>query len=150
MRTPEQVTWDFVSQWLEKARNDLKAAEVLFQSGMEAFEVIGFHAQQAAEKFIKSALVRYQIEFPKMHDIGRLRRLLAQSDLELAERLALADTLSPYAVELRYPGDLVGPVSREQAEEALRLAEQTQDEVLKSLRPYLDAGRPPNKPEEPS
>lgn len=116
---------------------------------MEAFEAIGFHAQQAAEKFIKSALVRYQIEFPKTHDIGRLRTLLAQSDPGLAERLALADALTPYAVEFRYPSDL-GPVSCEQTEEALRLAEQTRDEVLKSLRPYLDAGRPPGKPEEPS
>ena len=29
MRTPEQVKWDFVQQWLDKARKDLAAAEVL-------------------------------------------------------------------------------------------------------------------------
>ena len=30
MRTPEQVKWDFVQQWLDKARKDLATAEILF------------------------------------------------------------------------------------------------------------------------
>ena len=29
MRTPEQVKWDFVQQWLDKARKDLATAEIL-------------------------------------------------------------------------------------------------------------------------
>ena len=31
MRTPEQVQWDFVQQWLAKARQDLRVAEVLLR-----------------------------------------------------------------------------------------------------------------------
>lgn len=141
MRTPEQVVWDFVQQWLDRAEKDLRAAGVLLESGIEDYENVGFHAQQAAEKFIKALLVCHQIEFPKTHDISRLRDLVAQVDEGLAGRLELADPLTPYGVEFRYPGDL-DKVSREQGKEALGLAEQVKVAVHVTLRSYLEAGRP--------
>jgi HEPN domain-containing protein len=112
MRTPEQVRWDFVQQWLDKAHKDLQAATILFNSDIGDFDNVGFHAQQAAEKFIKALLVRYQIEFPKTHSIAVLRQLIVQVDQALAERLALADALTPYGVEFRYPGDFAPAVTR--------------------------------------
>jgi len=141
MRTPEQVKCDFVRQWLDKARKDLAAGAVLLKEEFEDYENVGFHAQQAAEKFIKAFLVRHQIEFPKSHDIALLRQLVARVDPRLAEKLATADALTPYGVEFRYPGDLPS-VSRDEGERALRLAEQTRDLIIQSLKSYLDAGRP--------
>ena len=141
MRSPDQVRWDFVQQWLGKAARDLEAARVLLQSGLEDYENVGFHAQQAAEKYIKAFLVRHQVEFPKVHYLDRLRIQVGQVDQDLANRLILADALTPYGVEFRYPSDL-GVVSQEQGEEALRVAEQVQGLVLGSLKVYLDAGRP--------
>lgn len=78
MRTPEQVKWDFVQQWLNRAHKDLAAGEVLLKGGSEDYENVGFHAQQSAEKFIKALLVSRQIEFPKTHDIALLRQLVAR------------------------------------------------------------------------
>jgi HEPN domain-containing protein len=141
MRTPEQVKWDFVQQWLEKARKDLATGEILLRAEFEDYENAGFHAQQAAEKFIKAFLVRHQIQFPKSHDIAVLRQLVARVDPRLAEKLAAADALTPYGVEFRYPGDLPS-VSRDEGGTALRLAEETRALIMESLRPYLDAGRP--------
>jgi HEPN domain-containing protein len=141
MRSAEQVRWDFVQQWLSKAERDLEAARVLLQSGMEDYENVGFHAQQAAEKVVKAFLVRHQVEFPKSHYLDRLRGLVAQVDQGLASRLTPADALTPYGVEFRYPGAL-GKVSQDQGKEALQVAEQTQKLILESLEPYLDAGRP--------
>jgi HEPN domain-containing protein len=141
MRTPEQVKWDFVQQWLDKARKDLAAGGVLIKEEFEDYETVGFHAQQAAEKFIKAFLVRHQIEFPKSHDIALLRQLVARVDPRLGQKLAKADTLTPYGVEFRYPGDSP-EVSRDEGEKALRLAEETRALILESLKPYLDAGRP--------
>jgi HEPN domain-containing protein len=141
MRTPEQVRWDFVQQWLNRGRKDLSASEVLLSSAVEDYENVGFHAQQAAEKFIKAFLVRHQIEFSKTHNIGVLSQLVARVDPDLAKRLSAADALTPYGVEFRYPGDL--PVlSRTDAEKALRLANETRDHILASLQSYVDAGRP--------
>ncbi|OGX35659.1 MAG: hypothetical protein A3C36_00375 [Omnitrophica WOR_2 bacterium RIFCSPHIGHO2_02_FULL_52_10] len=141
MRTPEQVKWDFVQQWRDKARKDLAAGAVLLKEEFEDYDNVGFHAQQAAEKFIKAFLVRHQIEFPKSHDIALLRQLVARVDSRLAEKLAIADALTPYGVEFRYPGDLPA-VSQGDGEKALRLAQQTRDLIMESLKSYLDAGRP--------
>jgi HEPN domain-containing protein len=141
MRRPEQVQWDFVQQWLAKARQDLRAGEVILACDLEDYETAGFHAQQAAEKFIKAVLVRHQVEFPKTHNLAVLRQLVARVDRALAEHLAPADALTPFGVEFRYPGDLP-PVSREQGADALRGAREARDMVLAHLKAYLDAGRP--------
>ncbi|MBI2361311.1 MAG: HEPN domain-containing protein [Deltaproteobacteria bacterium] len=141
MRAPEQVKWDFVQQWLDKARKDLAAGEVLLKEKFEDYENVGFHAQQAAEKFIKAFLVCHQIEFPKSHDIALLRQLVARVDPRLSEKLATADALTPYGVEFRYPGDLPS-VTRKEGQKALRLAEETRELIMESLKSYLDTGRP--------
>ena len=72
MRQPEQVVADFVRQWLKKADLDLQAERLLGAGELDDYFVSGFHVQQAVEKYIKAFLVRYQIEFPKPHDIRRL------------------------------------------------------------------------------
>jgi HEPN domain-containing protein len=141
MRTPEQVKWDFVQQWLNRAHKDLAAGEVLLKGGFEDYENVGFHAQQSAEKFIKAFLVSHQIEFPKTHDIALLRQLVTRVDPELAEKLAIADALTRYGVEFRYPGDLP-LVSSSEGERVLRLAEQTRNLLVDSMKPYLNTGRP--------
>lgn len=136
MRRPEQVVRDFVQQWLEKAEEDLRASEVLLDSNLEDFESAGFHAQQAAEKFIKAMLVRHQIPFPKSHNIALLRKLMAQADKGLAEKLSPADSLTPYGVEFRYPGELER-VSRDQGLQAIQLAKQVRKEATSHLKEYF-------------
>lgn len=109
MRTPEQVKWDFVQQWLDRAGRDLATSEILLRAEFEDYENAGFHAQQATEKFIKALLVRHQIPFPKSHDIAVLRQLVARVDAQLADKLAAADALTPYGVE--YGCDKAAPMT---------------------------------------
>ena len=129
MRHPEQVVADFVQQWLKKADLDLQAARLLCAGELDDYFVSGFHAQQAVEKYIKAFLVRYQIEFPKTHDIGRLRQLVARQDATLAERLERADVLTPYGVDMRYP-EAFEVILQKQAEQAVALAEWVKAEIL--------------------
>ena len=68
---------------------------MLLTEGSGDYENVGFHAQQAAEKFIKAFLVRHQVEFPKSHNVALLRQLVARVDPRLAETLAAADALTP-------------------------------------------------------
>ena len=133
MRQPEQVVRDFVQQWLKKANSDLQAAKLLCAGGLEDYFTSGFHAQQAAEKYIKAFLVRHQVEFPKTHDIGRLRQLVARRDAALAERLEKADVLTPYGVDMRYPEEFE-VVSQKRAACAVALAERVKEEILTSLK----------------
>jgi HEPN domain-containing protein len=142
MRTPEQVKWDFVQQWIGKAQKDLRAAEILLRGeDLGDYDSVGFHAQQAAEKFMKAVLVRHQVEFPKTHDIALIRRLIAQVNQSLSARLAPGDVLTSYAVDFRYPGDSP-PLTKDGGTQALQLAQQVGDVVLDHLKPYFDAGRP--------
>ncbi|ACY49025.1 HEPN domain-containing protein [Rhodothermus marinus] len=139
-RTREQVVWDFVREWLRKAEGDLRAAEHLLALEQEDYFVTAFHAQQAAEKFLKAFLVRHQIPFPKTHDIGFLLELAAQADPSLPEELASAAMLTPFGVEFRYPGETVA--DRETARSALQEAHRVKAAVQRRLQAYLAQGRP--------
>ena len=99
MRTPEQVKWDFVQQWLTKAHQDVSVAQLLLKDQLEGYETVGFHAQQAVEKFMKAFLVRYQIEFPKTHNISMLRELVGKVDKQFSQQLAPMEVLTAYGVE---------------------------------------------------
>ncbi len=141
MRSHERVIWDLVHQWLAKAGRDLDAARILLDRLESDFDVVGFHAQQAAEKYLKGLLVRHQVEFPKTHDIRQLLGFLESVDARLSKLLGDATELTPYGVEFRYPGDCV-PASKQDASRLLGLADTVAQAVLESLESYLTAGLP--------
>lgn len=134
MRPPEEIRAELVKQWLAKAEEDLGVAEYLVSENTEYYSAAGFHAQQAAEKFLKAVLVHHQIEFPKTHDLAGLLDLISRADPDLA--LALGDVigLNIYAVEARYPGDCP-EITASEAKIALSLAIKVQRHVLKKLGP---------------
>lgn len=84
MRPADEVKRDLMRQWLSKAEEDLGAAEILISHKTSYLSAVGFHCQQAAEKFLKAWLTFNQIEFPKTHDLGALLDLVAPMDAPLA------------------------------------------------------------------
>jgi HEPN domain-containing protein len=139
MRPPEEVKREFVRQWLLKATADLAAARHLLGADADLSSGVAFHAQQAAEKFLKAVLVWHQVAFPKTHDIGRLVDLVRAANTPLADLVADAAALTPYGVEVRYPADLPEP-TREQARTAVAVAERVQVAVLSHLPPEFGPG----------
>ena len=117
----ERTKQAMVEQWLRKADDDLAVAEYLVSSVRPYYGAVGFHAQQAAEKYLKAFLVGRQIEFPKTHDLDRLLDLVAGADVRLADSLRTASVLGVYGVEIRYPTDLPD-LTLQQAKEAVSLA----------------------------
>jgi HEPN domain-containing protein len=67
---------------------------------------LGFHAQQAAEKYLKAHSVHHQIEFPKTHDLDMLLDLAEKVAVPLANLLRDVTMLTIYGVETQYPADL--------------------------------------------
>jgi len=141
MRSRDQVIWDFVQAWLRMAELDYGVANTLQEHRGEYTEAVAFHSQQAAEKFIKTLLVRHQIEFPKTHDIPLLRSLLAKVAPGLASQMAFADWLTPFGVEVRYPSR-TRELPDDVGERALSAARQVRELVLAALDAYLRQGRP--------
>ena len=136
MRPPEEVRRDLVRQWLRKAEEDFAVAEHLLAEGSGFLAAAGFHWQQAVEKFLKALLVRHQIDFPKTHDLDELLDLVATVDPETTSALREASRLTPFGVEIRYPGDLP-EIGLNAAREASRLATQVREATLRLLESYL-------------
>jgi len=105
MTPPDRVLRTLVQQWIAKAELDFRAAERLIQDTEPIREVIAFHCQQVAEKYIKAFLVDRQLEFPKTHDLEELIELVTANSPELALELQGCEILSPFGVRIRYPGD---------------------------------------------
>jgi HEPN domain-containing protein len=141
MRSREQVVWDLVREWLRKAEEDLLVARELMERDRLSYNPVGFHAQQAAEKFLKALLTRHQIPFPKTHDIEELLILAEKVSAGIRSALRDAKALSPYGVEIRYP-DERPDLTRSQGAEAVRLADRVRAAVMQKLDDYLRAGRP--------
>lgn len=135
MPDPEAVA-EVARSWLRRARSDLVTARKAL-AGRDELDpwVASFHAQQAAEKYLKAALVVEQIRFPRTHELERLQTLLP-AGWALPDREALAG-LSRFAVAGRYPEDLfdAGPEPTwSDAEEAVRLAESIETDILTGAR----------------
>lgn len=95
---------DLVRGWLLKAESDLTSAELCLDAG-KALDTVCFHAQQAAERFIKAYLIAQGIDFPFIHNLEKLIELGAQHDPDFISIKSLGQELTPYAVELRYDSE---------------------------------------------
>lgn len=133
---------EIVQQWVQKAENGLRTAEHTLTLQEDCpFDTVCFHAQQCVEKYVKALLVELACDFPKSHDIGELIELLpAASQVPLSPHAQ--EALSLYAVITRYPGNWE-PLTREEAEEAVEMANQ----VKGVLRARLPAKLTPPSPE---
>ena len=67
--------------------------------------ILGFHAQQAAEKLIKAVLLASGVAFMKSHALSYLVGLVEEHHIDAPPELSEADVLSPWAVEFRYEGE---------------------------------------------
>lgn len=65
-------------------------------------EIIFFHLQQAAEKYLKALLSFNDVHYEKIHDIRRLIGLCQANSIELPNQTEKLVDLNPFAVEGRY------------------------------------------------
>lgn len=93
---------DLALRFLTKGEQDLVAARALADNPDIAPDIIGFHCQQAVEKFLKAVLVSGGVSFRKTHDLIELLGILEDNGLPLPENRDALDELEPYAVTARY------------------------------------------------
>ena len=74
---PESADLGSPLRWIRLAEADLALAAAPLPRGA-IYELLCFHAQQAAEKSVKAVLVHEGIEFPPTHNIQRLIALLPE------------------------------------------------------------------------
>jgi HEPN domain-containing protein len=109
-------------EWLAHAYSDLKLAKLGEESQEVLAQQICFHAQQAVEKALKGVLLFHKVDFPLTHDIEQLIDILGKAAISLPSDFLNAGSLTPYAVETRYPG-YWGEIARDDVVQAIELAE---------------------------
>ncbi len=120
---------DLVRGWLRKAASDIVSMEATLAAG--AFDGACFHAQQAAEKYLKGFLAYHDRPFPYTHNLAELTGLCAVIDAAFHSLAQGAAELTPYAVRLRYDEDFWPPL--ETAHQARAAALAIRDCVLTRL-----------------
>ena len=128
----DELIKDLVNKWIKKAEKDLLTAERELSFEDPITESVCFHSQQCVEKYLKAFLVHHQIYFTKTHRIMDLLELCATTEASFKDKLEDADTLTDYAVEVRYPDIGLEP-GIEDAEEAFEIAKKVKEFVLNKL-----------------
>jgi len=72
---------------LRKADQDIFVLEKLIGDPASPDEMLGFHAQQAAEKLLKAALTNRAIRYGKTHDLIELIQLIRQNRISFPDEL---------------------------------------------------------------
>jgi HEPN domain-containing protein len=99
-------------------------------------ETAAFHCQQAVEKTLKALLVWLKTPFEKVHSLTYLLDLGEVKCPGLTSLREGVEELAPYAVEIRYPGE-IPEISPLEAGQALDTAKKVWRFVLELLPPEL-------------
>jgi HEPN domain-containing protein len=132
MNIPSHDILEKVNKWMTYADEDLRLARLaLTLSSGCPYRLIAYHAQQCAEKYLKAFLVFHRVDFPFTHNIGKLLDLCGEQKT-WTKKLKKVETLTVFAVTLRYPGK-TETVTKQNAAQALRMAEKVRKTVRTAL-----------------
>lgn len=116
-------------EWFQYAKDDLESAEVIIRE-TDNYHISVYHSHQAVEKAFKWFLLKNEKQFPFIHDLKELLRLVCEvEDLgHLLEDVSFIDDLYP---QLRYPtGD---EMSKEEAQKSLEIAKKIFELIIRKL-----------------
>ena len=111
-------------EWVRKAEADFQGARRLAGAHEPLHDLVAFHCQQSAEKYLKALLEELGQPLPKTHALDDLLvRLLPWHGSLASVRRGLL-FLTDFAVDVRYPGT---GTSKREAGSALRWASRVRD-----------------------
>ena len=102
------------------AERDAVAVERMAPDREIADEVVGLHAQQAAETYLKAVLAYRGITYRRVHSITYLLGLLEDQEVVGPPRAPELEAFTPWAPQARYDHDADATLDREAAVELVR------------------------------
>jgi HEPN domain-containing protein len=115
---------------IERAENDWRTIQAVLALEDPPYEVAAFHAQQAAEKYLKAFLLGHGWQLRKTHDLVDLLTDCLKYDAGLQSLTPACQELNPFVLSGRYP---IAAVTRSACERATRAAEAIRNELRKRL-----------------
>ena len=108
-------------EWVKKADADYRGARSLAMQTPPLHDLVCFHCQQCAEKYLKALLEELGIAVAKTHDLDKLLSTLQPHHRGIGKVRPGVRFLTEFAVDTRYPGN---SATKRQAQAALRWADQ--------------------------
>ena len=94
---------DIADEWFSFANNDLQSAKFLVQMKPVPLEIICYHCQQSAEKYLKGYIALKGGNVIRTHDLTALSRESLKYNSSFIEINDDCIELVDYGVQVRYP-----------------------------------------------
>ncbi len=120
-------------EWVEFAERDYEASLLLAKSHNPPFEIIGYHCQQTAEKYLKALLIENNQPVLFIHDLGKLNTECRKLLPYLSIIQGICERLTPFGTVTRYPGSSM-KVGAEHLPLVLTWTQKIRDVVRKQLK----------------
>ncbi|MBM3707814.1 MAG: HEPN domain-containing protein [Actinobacteria bacterium] len=130
------VNIEEAQKWQKLADMDLKTAEYLKNMKPLPIEIICYHCQQSAEKYLKGYLVFRGTAPPKMHDLDELCKLCSKYSIKFNSIADQCSDLTAYGVQPRYPTELI--LDEEDMCQALKSANEVKDFVVAIMQEKIE------------
>lgn len=124
-----------VREWLSKADEDFNFAKINLEEDNKFYSQICFHFQQAAEKYLKTYIAAYDLEFEKIHNLIALLKICGKKDASLLSLMEQCELLNTAYIDTRYPVHWPTDYSKEKTQkmqEAAGKIAQTVKEILEN------------------
>ncbi|MFW6311164.1 MAG: HEPN domain-containing protein [Nanoarchaeota archaeon] len=126
---------DFIKEWIYEANNDLGLAEFVIDNDGKYYDLVCFHCQQAAEKYLKAYIIYLRLHYEKVHDLKYLLNVI-EKRREVPDKLKeYAELLNEYTIDSRYPDYWHDP-TLDETKECIKAAQGFKSfikEVLKNI-----------------
>jgi len=92
-------------EWIQKAEMDYLGARDLARRRRNPLpDLVCWHCQQCAEKYLKAVLTRHRVEFARTHNLTGLLKLCRDVDPDFRLISDPVQFLNPFGPDIRYPG----------------------------------------------
>lgn len=125
-----------IEEWLTKADEDLEFAVSVIEDS-EFYAQICFHFHQSAEKYLKSFVIAWNLEFRKIHDLPVLLSQCQSKESSLGILLDDCNFLNRFYIDTRYPVHWPTQYTKKESMKARTAAEHIRNEIRKSLETFL-------------
>ncbi|GHU75232.1 hypothetical protein FACS189461_1090 [Spirochaetia bacterium] len=96
----------YLREWLDLAENDIRVAEHSTELYPIPVEIVCYHCEQAAEKYLKAFLLLNSFDPPRIHDLSALCKQCETYDGDFRIIAGFCSDLTKYGTQPRYPFEI--------------------------------------------
>lgn len=115
--------------WFKKGDQDIKGAHILYNHDGD-LGIVCFHCQQALEKYFKGYLIYKTGLLQEGHSLIKLCKKASSYDGIFSKFIKDCAFINTFYIETRYPAEDPLVVSKEDAEECMRIVEEIINEII--------------------